>query len=151
MSLRVGTIGVLFVLIWWAEGAYKTANTENGRVRGFTSKTLFDQRVIVNFLGIPYAKPPIGQRRFEVCVRLIAIRLEFLSDFVFCSEPKSHVVGRVSWTLCNSALRVSNWKMDRRSVMRTACISTSSRQASNENRMKFGAEFDWIPLRRFDI
>lgn len=45
---------------------YKVVNTERGRVRGCISTTLLDERPIVSFIGIPYAKPPVGKLRFEV-------------------------------------------------------------------------------------
>lgn len=45
---------------------FKIVNTENGRVRGYTSKTLLKQKEIVSFTGIPFAQPPVGLLRFEV-------------------------------------------------------------------------------------
>lgn len=58
----------IFELIWSinANHEYKIVNTEYGRVRGSVSRTFLEQRPIVSFTGIPYAKPPVGELRFEV-------------------------------------------------------------------------------------
>ncbi|KAG4071504.1 hypothetical protein HA402_011658 [Bradysia odoriphaga] len=52
-----------------ADCEHKEVNTERGRVRGCISKTLLEQRPIVSFTGIPYAKSPVGNRRFEQAVK----------------------------------------------------------------------------------
>lgn len=39
--------------------------TELGRIRGFQIQTNFNNPAIA-FMGIPYALPPIGNRRFKV-------------------------------------------------------------------------------------
>lgn len=44
-----------------------TVNTKSGPVKGFKIASAFDYRYI-NFIGIPYAKPPIGELRFKVCL-----------------------------------------------------------------------------------
>lgn len=44
-----------------------TVNTKSGPVKGFKIASAFDFHYI-NFIGIPYAKPPIGELRFKVCV-----------------------------------------------------------------------------------
>lgn len=44
---------------------YKIVETENGCVRGRIVKG-FDQKIHFAFKGIPFAKPPIGERRFKV-------------------------------------------------------------------------------------
>lgn len=43
-----------------------TVNTKSGPVKGFKIASAFDYHYI-NFIGIPYAKPPIGELRFKVC------------------------------------------------------------------------------------
>lgn len=45
---------------------FKIVNTENGRVRGYMSETLLERKKTVSFTGIPYAKAPVGNLRFEV-------------------------------------------------------------------------------------
>lgn len=68
MLLNKIAIIISFGLIWHIEAIreFKIVNTENGRVRGYTSNTLLEQKEIVSFTGIPYAKPPVGRLRFEV-------------------------------------------------------------------------------------
>lgn len=44
-----------------------TVTTKSGPVKGYKIASAFDYRYI-NFVGIPYAKPPIGELRFKVCV-----------------------------------------------------------------------------------
>ena len=48
-------------------------NTNSGLVRGkrFEQKSKFNQRPINAFIGIPYARPPVGQNRFRVVNYLI--------------------------------------------------------------------------------
>jgi carboxylesterase type B len=41
--------------------------TSLGKIRGYL-KTSHDGRKFSAFEGVPFAKPPIGSRRFEVCV-----------------------------------------------------------------------------------
>lgn len=41
------------------------ANTEYGKVRGVLQASVVDGSYI-RFLGIPYAKPPVGNLRFKV-------------------------------------------------------------------------------------
>lgn len=43
-----------------------TINTQYGRVRGRTYTFTDSQHSVSAFLGIPYAKPPIGDLRFQV-------------------------------------------------------------------------------------
>lgn len=40
--------------------------TESGRIRGYKLETLLDKRQFYSFKGIPFAKSPIGERRFKV-------------------------------------------------------------------------------------
>ncbi len=39
--------------------------TKSGKVRGYKTKSPLDYEYF-NFIGIPYAKPPIGELRFKV-------------------------------------------------------------------------------------
>lgn len=43
-----------------------TITTESGLIRGKSNVTLFDAKVYYSFRGVPYAKPPINERRFKV-------------------------------------------------------------------------------------
>lgn len=43
-----------------------TVTTKSGPVKGYRIASAFDYRYI-NFVGIPYAKPPVGELRFKVC------------------------------------------------------------------------------------
>lgn len=45
---------------------YKTVETNSGRIRGVHDVTLRQNHSYYSFRGIPYAKKPIGQRRFKV-------------------------------------------------------------------------------------
>lgn len=45
---------------------YKTVVTRNGAVRGILKKTIFRQKPYFQFMGIPFAEPPIGELRFKV-------------------------------------------------------------------------------------
>lgn len=45
---------------------YKTVGTNSGEVRGFVDHTIWYKKPFYSFRGIPYAKPPIGERRFKV-------------------------------------------------------------------------------------
>lgn len=50
-----------------SENCYtKVVETNYGAVRGFLKKTLLNGKPYYAFRGIPYAKPPIGERRFKV-------------------------------------------------------------------------------------
>lgn len=42
--------------------------TQSGIVRGRQRLTLFNRKPYNSFEGIPYAKPPIGELRFKVCI-----------------------------------------------------------------------------------
>lgn len=44
-----------------------TVRTKSGLVKGFKIASHYNYRYF-NFIGIPYAKPPIGDLRFKVCV-----------------------------------------------------------------------------------
>lgn len=45
---------------------YRIIKTKYGLIRGFKRTSLLEKVDFYSFLGIPYAKAPIGQRRFKV-------------------------------------------------------------------------------------
>lgn len=61
---------------WFADDYYRyyhrdeiTVRTKSGLVKGFRIESHYDYRYL-NFIGIPYAKPPVGNLRFKVCTFL---------------------------------------------------------------------------------
>lgn len=44
-----------------------TVSTKSGLVKGYKTSSHFDYKYF-NFIGIPYAKPPIGELRFKVFI-----------------------------------------------------------------------------------
>lgn len=54
-----------------------TVTTNSGPVKGYRTPSSCDQFRYLNFLGIPYAKPPIGELRFKV-----RFHFEYLKRFV---------------------------------------------------------------------
>lgn len=47
---------------------YRTVETKNGAVRGILKKTIFHKKSYFQFMGIPFAKPPVGDLRFKVSI-----------------------------------------------------------------------------------
>lgn len=58
---------ILAFLIALCESTTGVRNTSYGRVRGKIEETALPGRNVESYLGIPFAKPPVGQLRFEVC------------------------------------------------------------------------------------
>ena len=56
---------VLLVTIASVASREPIRKTSSGRVRGFETESLPGHPVEI-YLGIPYARPPVGQLRFEV-------------------------------------------------------------------------------------
>lgn len=56
----------IFVITSAVSDQYRIVNTKYGQVRGFKRTTLLEHLDFYSFLGIRYAKPPIGDRRFKV-------------------------------------------------------------------------------------
>lgn len=50
------------------ESIYRTVETKNGAVRGILKKTIFHQKSYFQFMGIPFANPPVGELRFKVFI-----------------------------------------------------------------------------------
>lgn len=59
---------VLCLIIFSATGndEFRTVQTQYGAVRGKLLSTLYDEKPYYNFLGIPYANPPLNELRFKV-------------------------------------------------------------------------------------
>lgn len=53
--------------------------TESGRIRGYAMETLLEKRPFHSFKGIPFAKSPIGERRFKV-IDFISIWKPIIDD-----------------------------------------------------------------------
>lgn len=58
----------------WVEDCYRyfyreeiTVRLKSGQVKGYKIATSYNYQYY-NFLGIPYAKAPIGELRFKVCI-----------------------------------------------------------------------------------
>lgn len=45
---------------------YKIVETTNGQIRGIKNATFLKSAPYYSFKGIPYAKPPVDDRRFKV-------------------------------------------------------------------------------------
>lgn len=66
----------LFVCVTLIVGAceameeFKIVETNDGKIRGKQSNSLLKNIPFYAFKGIPYAKPPIGDLRFEVTIYL---------------------------------------------------------------------------------
>lgn len=56
-----------------------TVTTKSGPVKGYKISSSFDYRYI-NFVGIPYAKPPVGELRFKVCPPMSITSTIFLHE-----------------------------------------------------------------------
>lgn len=45
---------------------YKVTQTEYGPIRGQRLLTLFDEKPYYSYRGVPYARPPLNELRFQV-------------------------------------------------------------------------------------
>lgn len=54
--------------------------TKSGLVKGYRISSSFNYRYF-NFIGIPYAKPPIGELRFKVCI--LSIKYIYFPEEIF--------------------------------------------------------------------
>jgi len=66
------SLAILFVLTWFTGGTCikvkvnsPIVSTENGLIQGYQERSR-GGRLFYSYVGIPFAKPPIGQLRFEV-------------------------------------------------------------------------------------
>lgn len=59
-----------------------TVTTKSGPVKGYKIASAFDYNYI-NFHGIPYAKPPIGELRFKVYTILLSIDCDLNGELDF--------------------------------------------------------------------
>lgn len=60
---------VLFFILAIASAVpdqYRLIETKYGQIRGLKRTSLLEKVDFYSFLGIPYAKAPIGERRFKV-------------------------------------------------------------------------------------
>lgn len=53
---------------------HKIVETNYGKVKGIMGKTFFKEKPFYAFKGIPFAKPPIGERRFKVIYKKLVRR-----------------------------------------------------------------------------
>lgn len=60
-------------------------NTSRGKVRGFETNSILNGTKYYSFLGIPYAKPPIKNLRFQV---ILLKFFNFNVDFLFYDFEK---------------------------------------------------------------
>jgi len=58
-------IGILYYISLHDIVPGPIVSTTNGPVQGITSKTR-DGKTFYEYFGIPYAKPPVGELRYEV-------------------------------------------------------------------------------------
>lgn len=61
---------------------HPTRLTRFGRVRGFVD-TIYNNEKVEKYFGIPYAKPPVGDLRFEVRQSCIIFNIKFALNAVF--------------------------------------------------------------------
>lgn len=57
---------LIFAIASAVPDQYRTIETKYGKIRGFKRTSLLEKVDFYSFLGIPYAKAPIDQRRFKV-------------------------------------------------------------------------------------
>lgn len=56
-----------------AQGSDPIVNTRSGQLQGFVDKSNVTGETFLSFLGVPYAKPPVGGLRFEVSTNKIVM------------------------------------------------------------------------------
>lgn len=60
------------VCVWAAPGDIVSVSLENGsKIRGLEQETLYKKLAYAAFKGLPYAEPPVGDRRFKVYIYII--------------------------------------------------------------------------------
>jgi hypothetical protein len=66
----------------WIDHGGPTVSTKYGKLKGIKSVSRGGKEYF-EFLGIPYAKPPTKNLRFEVCINYTSVVLSFITLFVF--------------------------------------------------------------------
>lgn len=66
-------------------------STSVGRLQGNFAKSR-EGRTYYEFLGVPYAEPPLGNLRFEVCPNYLCSQFRPANHFVFVNTDKKCVV-----------------------------------------------------------
>ena len=64
--LRIACFVLLIDLDFRLCAQFAERRTEYGTIRGFVRETI-PGKLVEMFLGVPYASPPTGNLRFEVC------------------------------------------------------------------------------------
>lgn len=83
MSHIYEIITILTLILVFTSSVFSSliVNTNGGKIRGFESNSILDGKKYYSFLGIPYAKPPLGDLRFQVIFFDLLFRFIFLKIF----------------------------------------------------------------------
>lgn len=111
------------------------ASTQYGELQGLTFETV---RGTVNaWLGIPYAAPPTGSARFEVCNQISNLTYfkipscRFIISMLCCiatitAKPLvQHSIGHSVWTTMPTAGIISSEKWRKRRLSFSKCVQSS--------------------------
>lgn len=66
MLLQEFFISLLILKFVYGEDVF--VDVEQGRLKGYSESTLRLNKKYFSFKGIPYAKPRVGDNKFEVCI-----------------------------------------------------------------------------------
>lgn len=82
-------LGVAYLCRYPTKLEYRIVSSENGFIRGIVEHSLRNNKEIIAFRGIPYARPPIGARRFKVkngFCSCVSVLISGILDFSNCWE-----------------------------------------------------------------